>query len=511
LKWLKSLQDDDDKKKFTYSYGLAFFDSNDFDQAIEVFNYLISEKEEDTPEHTRYFLGYSYYKLGQIDKASNHFSYKFTEAPFKSRAICLGGICKLRQGSIEGGLSDLEKVIDDKDSFTAHNALFNLARHLEDKDSPRALELLHKLDDSISDEKNNTLKVLSLYSQYEIYTRIGDIDKSNELLIDALNFATPSERFAIKLEMCAINTSSKNKADLVSEVTKNSLIFNSENELKLNFDESSFIRSLSLVYDHSNPDLFYSLIDYAVGSLRIDEQKKYEVMFNAGMYGKGNKYILQELTKYETTINVELSLKLYRILSIYSQHEVSFINWFTKFDKLSKNLVILDESDLYVYGLALQELFTLAMYKQILEISSDIEYRLSTQSCIDTMLLTSSAIHFWKGAVYNHIDQHEKALFYFVKTSLIIEESKFEDAVYFKKSYFSSISGYELKIKAPVFENTNLIQRKKFIHPEQMNQKTVYTQKQLVSVKYLDGTIKKGKYKRFSVDIKTLKCEVINE
>jgi len=229
------------------------------------------------------------------------------------------------------------------------------------------------------------------------------------------------------------------------------------------------------------------------------------------MHGKGNKDILQELLLHEATINVDLSLKLYRQLSIYYQSErAKFIDYFTKFDKLSKNLVLLNEMDLYVYGIALEELFQVTMYQQILEISSDIEYRLSKQPCLDTMLLTSSTIYFWKGAVYNHLGQDQQALRYFEKTSLIISESKFDDANYFKKHHFSTISGYEHKIKFPAFETKTFVGRKKFTVPNQKEQKTNYTQKQLVNVQYLDGTIKKGKYKKFAGDIKSLKCEVVN-
>jgi tetratricopeptide (TPR) repeat protein len=511
LKWLKSLQKEDDKKKFTLPYGLASFDNSEFDHAVEVFEYILSEKKDDAEEEDiRFFLGRSYFALGQTKQALEHLSYHFTKADYRSSAICVSGICKLRQGNREEGLIDLESVINDDDSFASNNALLNLARSLENKESERALELLHRLDCAIENEKNKTLKVASFYSQYEIYFQQRNTDKAIEALSEALNYSSPSEGFAIKLEMYSKNGSHKNKVDIVSTVIDNELIFNDKNELNLNFNEPNFIKCLSFVYDKHDSSLFNSLINYAVTNLRIDEQKKYELIFNAGIFGKGNEDILLELLPQDATINVDLSLKLYRRLAIYNQNTATiFIDYFTKFDRLSKNLVTLSEVDIYLYGLALEELFQLTMFKQILDISSDIEYRLTKQSCIDTMLLTSSTIYFWKGAVFSHLGQQERAIEYFKKTSSIIRESKYEDAIYFKRTHFSSLAGYELKIKAPVYNTTTLIQKKKFVHPAQSSDHVVYTQKQLVQVKYLDGTIKSGKYKKFANDIKTLKCEVI--
>lgn len=515
IKWLKSLQKEDDKKKYTLPFGLASFDNKEYVHATEVFEYLLSQSEvnfkEEEEEDVRFFLGRSYYALGQIERALEQFSHPFVKTDYKSSAICLRGMCKLRNGNREDALVDLESVIDDENSFASHNALLNIARNIENKDSDRALELLQKLDSAVEHERNDNLKVASFYSQYQIYVRLGDTHKADEALLKALDFSTPSEAFAIKLEMYSRSSLKQNKADIVSTVIDNELVFNDENELNLNFDESSFIKCLSYVYDKKDIVLFNNLINYAVTNLRIDEQKKYELIYSAAMSGKGNQSILHELLTHEVTVNTELSLKLYRQLSIYNQTNPSiFIDYFTKFDKLSKSLIKLSEPDLFLYETALSELFKLGMYQQILELCSDIEYRLTKQPCIDTILLTSSAIYFWKGAVFNHVGQREKAIEYFEKTSSIIRESKFDDTNYFNREFFSAISGFETKIKTPQYDTTSLLQKRKFVRPSETISKVQYTQRQIVQVKYLDGTIKSGKYKKFANDIKVLKCEVIN-
>jgi tetratricopeptide (TPR) repeat protein len=205
-----------------------------------------------------------------------------------------------------------------------------------------------------------------------------------------------------------------------------------------------------------------------------------------------------------------LRLKSYRQLSIHnSTNSTEFIKYFTQYDKLSQKSNLILEQDIYLYGIALQELFQLSILDQMLEITTNIEYRLSKQINLDTLLLSSSTIYFWKAVVFSRLGQQENAIKYFEKASKIIRNSKFKKTIYFKESHYSSICGYEEKIKAPSYDTASFVQRKKFVNPQKTSDSPAYTNKQLVHVRYLDGTVKKGKYKKFVNDVITLKCEVI--
>lgn len=510
LDWLKSLQKEDDKKKFTLTYGLAFFDSNEFDSAVEVFEYLLETgKDNALLDDIVYFLGRSYYALGQTKRALKHLSHNFKNKTYESGAKCLSGICKLRLGDREGGLIDLESVIDADDFFASSNARLNLARSLENKDSERALELLQSINFSVESDKKNALKIATLYSQFVIYRAQNNKEKAIETLLETLDYSSPSESFAIKLDLYAMNDSYENKVDIVSTVIDNRLIFNEENELNINFNEANFIKCLNFIYDKNNKALFDTLINYAVTNLRIDEQKKYEIIFNAGVLREGNEDLLLELTTHDATINIELSLKLYRHLSILCKHEnENFIKFFHKFDKASRSLIELSESDLYVYSQALQILFSSGLFKSVLDICFDLETRMSPQSSDDIIGLASSTIYFWKGAVYANVGDLAMAHSSFKQASLIIKNSKYDSTAYFSKAHFDSIYDYENKIKGSFDIVSPIFIKKVFKNAEsQIN----YTQKQIVKVRYSDGTTKTGKYKKFAMDIKSLKCEVINE
>ncbi|MBG9998899.1 tetratricopeptide repeat protein [Pseudoalteromonas sp. NSLLW24] len=504
LNWLKLIWNEDDKKKYTHSYGLAFFDSEDYKEAIEVFEYLINNND-DVSDDIRYLLGFSYFRLGLEKKAEEVFCFNFTENPYRNRAICLGGICKLKRDD-KSGLDELEKVINDTDSFTSNNALLNLAKNIEDKE--RALFLLKKIDSSSNEESNNQFKLASLYTQHEIQVQNSNPSKAIEALEDAMKYANPSESIAIKLEICSISNSESDKKDLVKTLLNNNLKFKSHSEFNLGFNKDTFIKCLKVLFDKSDLSHFNQLVKYANNNLRLDEQTTYEFIFNAAILDNVNKDILFELEKYIDTINLNLQLKLYRQLSIISHGTKSFIYYFNLFNKTSIKMFELAEEDLYLYGIALQEFYNLKLLTQAIEVCKDLELRLSNQDCNEISLLTSSTIFFWRGVVHLLLDDKYQASAYFTKTTSIINNSNYKETQYLNVEHFESIFGFEKKMKEVQYD-FEFGKRKVFPSSNKTNTRQ-YTQKEIVSVRYIGGLVKKGKYKRFSKDLMQGRCEILS-
>lgn len=514
IEWIESIRENN----WSEVDGFFFINKANYKKSVEIFKYLIANESDKNPvsEDARYFLGFSYYHLGKIKEAIGAFSYEFKKSRYKSRAICLGGVCKIKQGLREEGMAELKKVTNDSDNFTSHNALLNLARSLEDEQFEKALELLDLLDQSLcndnddnddDDDYNNlSIKVAMFYSRFEIYMKIGDKDKAFKNLSESLVFLTPSEMFSVKLDMYSIFNDENSKNDLISIVIDNKLIFNNDNELGINFNRSNLVRCLSHIYSLDNNESFNKLLDYSVKHLGIDGNEKHELLFDAATYGTSKIPALKELVSSKEEINKDIQLKVYRKLAIESISNTSeFIHYFTIFNQLSKSKVILIEYDLYLYSLALQEIIKLEMIHNIIEITKDIEHRLSLQPCQDTLLLTSSLILFWKGVAHARLGQMKIAIEYFKKVTNIIDDSKFTDTVFLTSRHFSSIHGFENKIK-PSLPTQNI-----FTQPKKFNESNAkkYSQKQMVTVEYKDGTRRTGKYKRFNIDIKSQQCKVL--
>jgi hypothetical protein len=256
--------------------------------------------------------------------------------------------------------------------------------------------------------------------------------------------------------------------------------------------------------------MFYKLLDNSTRILNVNQQDKYDLIFNAAIQSSGNKDILKELIKDELLLSQDLQLKLYRQMAILHRYNTtSFLNYFSKYDKLSKDQINVTEVDLYLYTLILEKMFELSSLQQVIEIANNLEHRLSQQACQDTLLLTSSLVYFWKAVFYNRLGNREGAIKYFTKASSIIRNSKFKETLYYKEEKFTSIYYYENKIKINNINATSFLQKIKFVNPEKEATKKSYSKKEIIRVKYLNGKIKEGKYKKFLQDIEALKCEVI--
>jgi len=505
IDWLRNLNFDEDEEIYDVSYGIAFVNSNQFEKAIEVLErYISNAKGKPIAEQALYYLGFSYYQLGHIEKALKQFSSTFENAPYKSRAICLKGICEIKLGN-EQGFLELEKVEDDEDDFAAHNALFNLSRNGKNS-RDRSLELLDKLEHSLAVKPNRELQVASSYARHEFFQEIGDLEESKKALMNALDKATPAEAFAIKLKLCEIEPTKANKESLVSHMYEKQLPFIKSSEIDLHFDEDNFIKALKTVYDINDKSLFNKMLCYADSHLRIDEQKKYEIIFAAGIHVHGiDIAILKELSNYESTLNLELSLKLYRHLC--TAFDMDFKSYFEKFDKYSKDLGQISEVDLVAYSTCLRKLYELREFTKILKVCLELEHRLSQQINDESITLTSATIFFWKGVVYANLDNSKLAIEALTLCSQIIRNSNYKKTAYLSKEHFESISDHERQLKSRVFDLTSVVHKKTFSNPTNLPK---FTNKQNVVVRYLNGIEKSGKYKRFAKDIEESKCEVVD-
>lgn len=512
LKWLESIETEAASMKFTSTHGVAFVESHDYDRAIEVFEYLLSTGQEN--DTINYLLGFSYYKKSKVNKALNQFLRNFYEEPYKSRAICYRGMCKVHLGELAEGIHDLESVVNNKDDSTRHHAQLNLAQSLSSENSERAFNLLDELDGSIKDDNSDSLKLASLYCRSELHLTNGDITKALDRLSESLSYASVNESFVVKYKMALISGGDIELYEsLVDIIITNKLTYSTENRFEGIFDEDNLIKCLNLIYDSENVDLFYKLLEYAVSNLYQGEDAKYNLIFSAAMYNGCNSKILDELIPFENKLNEDLQLKLCRQLAIVNLKEISaFQTYFSKFHRLVKIKSAIEESDVYLYCLYLQEMFEHGNMHEALILGDELTKRLVEQECKETLLLSTSSLYFWIAAIYANLNMIDLSFAYFEKTTSIIQNSKVKSTLYFKEAHFINISGFENKLKEKVEKppERTYIDKKKFNNPNKVNTIKSYSQKEEVSVMYKDGVIKKGKYKKFAGDIHTSRCELIN-
>jgi len=185
--WIRSL----DNEK-TFFQALTKFSEGSYEEVVDILEHTIYKSHDDSEiEQSNYYLGLSYYNIGDFKNATKYLCFDFQKASLKSGALAYYGasLIKLEDGR---GLEILEEVVlNETHDSPYHFALLNLGINTEDKE--KALTLLFKLIDSTYKSNNSCdilddLRALSYFYISNIYEFQNNIGKAIEMLDKSLEF-----------------------------------------------------------------------------------------------------------------------------------------------------------------------------------------------------------------------------------------------------------------------------------------------------------------------------------
>ncbi len=505
--WINSINRKN--KNLTLTYGLAYVDNKEFDEAVDIFNEILTNTNPSKQEleSINYFLGFSYYNLRKFDKALEKFSFEFEKEEFIRNSLALGGICKIATDKKEDGFKDLEKTLEvKKDDFAYHSALLNLANHLPDSQKEKALDLYYKLYDSTfnaedrNEQELNLLRSVALYYQAEILNENNETEKAINKLNEALKYSSPSDSLYIKYFLNNLVKEDKEafKRDIVNTIIFNNIKFDANNSYPISFCENHLILYLELVFDQNNPELLFQLFDYIDKNLYQNELEKYKLLYYGGRISSSNTEILEYLLEFQNNIDSNLRLQIHRDLLFKKSPQFhEFFPLFEKYEQLLKNSSeLLIGSDIYLFAIAIRLLSDRKKINEALELCRKIDNK--TKDIEEEEIKFETVIIFyWYANLYFSLKNREETIRYADITIDLITNSKRPSTSMVDEKGLKSLKEQMVQIK-----NSSILQK-----PIQKLKK--YGRNEKVKVKYLDGTIIENKYKKLEADIMAERCKII--
>ncbi len=502
LEWLNSLTD---KSQITVTYGLAQYENKEYRNAIATFIQILSHSELDneTIETCNYFIGRAYFYLRDFDNAQKYFSSIFSDNIKNREAMSLLGICKLKT-DFEEAVILLEDVINvETNDFAYHNSLLNLAINLPDKENERSYTLLQKLYDStykakdIKDNELNKLRTLALYYQFEIHNNNNEKKESLEKIMQAKLYANDSDSLYIIFLEYLLDKKEELRRELIIKMIDRNITFDVDNTYPISFNENHLLYYIDTVYDDS--DLFTKVINYSIESLFNKEKNKYDLIYEVSRISASHQTKqLTYLLKNKNEIDNSLQINILRDISfINSDNYQKFFNYFDDYLKLFKDeSVSLKSADILLFSRAIKHYSSLGKFETGLSICGIIEQKIDTIT-EDELKFESLIIYYWYASLHLSLKNKQEAISYADKTLDMINNIPLAGTSIIDEKGMKSISEQMNDVKNHFKVRVPIISDKK------------YKRNTKVKVKYINGTIKEGKYKIFESDIRAEKCKVI--
>lgn len=509
IDWLNSL---DKQMESGLSYGLAQYDSREYEKAIETFlNFLQGSniKQRDI-ETSNYFIGYSYYYLKDFENAIKYFSTEFHDVTYNRNAHVLLGICKLTTGKKDEGLKILEQFINNRaeiNDFAYHNALLNLAINQESKDNDKRIQLLTQLYNSTfktNDSENENVDQLKTIAQYyisEVYFYQNNNAKALEHIQVAKKHASISDSlFLIYSEYFLQEDSNEElKVQLVDNIINNRIQFDTKNTYPISFNERHLILYLEFAFDKSELNLFNKLLKYATQTIYSSKLNELELIYTVSTISENKQLdILKYLIRRED-INEQILLNAYSdIALIHSSSTSKYLSYFDKYFDLFLKSDNITNNDIYLLAIAFKQYFESKKFKDGIQLFNLVKDRLNKIND-DDLKFESLIIYYWSATLYFQNNDKINALLYADKTQSIISKSKRKSSSMIDEAGLKTISQSMKNIKLSQFSQKPIINSKK------------YGRNDRVRVQYENDVIKEDKYKRLENDINEGRCKVIEE
>lgn len=515
LDWLKNVKNHLLSKSLTITHALAEFDLGKYADTIEILKAILEDNSNTKDiEIIKYFLGFSYNKIGNYERSLEHLSYNFNDKIYKSRSVFLTGICQIQLGKEKEGIENLRTLIDNEDDFSKHNAILNLAR-MEGNDYDEKLELFRKLFESASNSidganYNPFYCFASLYFQSEIYREKEKLDDAITMIENAFKYANVSEKYFLKYHLARLrNNSIEEHEETVNYIISNRLNFDTvSNELELGFNRSTLSSFVNCIYGKIDNNLFVELYSYMQQNVFKSPESLHSFLYESSLINNFNCGLLLFLVHLKENISEDLLLKIYTDLSIYHINDrVLFTSYFDNFSKLENKDDNFTEARMYIYLNYIKMLYDKSQFDKMLHTISYVESNIIEYPKDELLNLSNAHFQFWKGVVFNRIGHNSASYDSFKKCSDIIKNSSYSSTTFLNEQSFNDINNFELKLKPKNYLAYDYLKKMKFTKPAKS-----YTKKQIITVRYLnDGMIKSGKYKSFINDINSLKCEIIDD
>jgi tetratricopeptide (TPR) repeat protein len=507
IDWVNSV--DKSSKNITITYGLAKFDSKEYDDAITIFETLLNNSPSNNDLETiKYFLGYSFYHLRNYEKTLRHLSFNFSDAENKRKALSAVGICKIASGNLTDGYNDLEEVIKTRtNDFAYHTALYNIALNKLNTDPKKAssffTELFDSADEIIKDDKDgrtseeiNNLKSSCLYHQAIIEIENNEnSSKGIELLQSALNLASKQNSIYIEFSLNELNKNKKSnyKEELVNSIVLNKLTFEKENTYPTSFNERHLSNYLGYLFNRDDNTLYKKLLKYSYKYIYNKEVSKSIISYRASKISNNSKQILESL------LNIKekdiLKQVYYDLAIIENKNSITFFEYFDKFKTIVNRI---SANDLYIYAIAIRKLFD---EKKIEEgINLCVETINEIEKINDEVLNYESVIiYYWLSIFYDTKNDVVNAKSTATKTIEIIKLSSLENQT-------SMIDEKALKLIQG--QMIDMIFPNEFVKNHNISHKK-YGRNDRIKVLYKNADIIEGKYKKLEKDIISGDCVII--
>lgn len=503
--WIKSIDKD---KEISFVYGLAKYSSKEYLDAIEILDNVLDDihSSKNDIEASQYFIGLSYFKLNNYEKASEYFEKDFISDTYIADSKSLLGICKIANGEKNEGISILQESIKiEKNNFAYHNAILNLAINIDDIDISYGLfeKLFNStfLSNNDEDGELDQLRTLSLYYQSDILLQRNEKQAALTKINNALEYSNFSESlrlFFLKYNISEVKDDSI-KTKLVETIIENKLSFNGQSVTPINFDEKSIFLYLDFVFD--NVDLFENLLEYTLQNL-LQNSNKFELVYRTINVSTINKVnLLEYLEKIPENFDGNLIINVYRQLAFNNTDNVDiYFKFFNKFKTIFTQIDLINSDDIYLFALAIKFNSDLEKIREALDLCLIIEKRICNLDDGD-LRFESVIIYYWFTNLYFSINDKINTLKYADISLNIIGNSKRKKTSMIDEKGINTIKEQLLDIK------------KQYTYVKPISKPIIsskkYSRNDIVNVKYTDGTIIKKKHKQIEADLITGKCEII--
>jgi len=458
-------------------------------------------------EISNMFIGQAYFELYDYKNAINYLSFPFEIDDYKGLALLFLGRCYVKE-NIKEAVNTFQKVINLSLYDSAYyNALLELAKIKEKSNkTDEAFELYQKLfievdrATTIDDEQLNEFRATALYLQSKNYYKnkkvteaLAQLEKSKLYTDDSNSLAILYLEYQYEIDK---NESLKNI--LIQTIITNKILFNEDNFFVINFNSSSLMTYIDWVFDNDDLTLFNKILEYTEENLFKNTKNKLEIIYELSRLETNNaKAYLHALNNTEE-ISKSLHIKVLKDLSLfYVDDSYYFLKYFDKYLELfNKESKKINSQDILLFALAIKENSDNKNFVYGLKLCEIIEEEII--NIVDEELeFESLIIYYWKALIYFDLRNKKESLFYCNKTLSLINESGRSKTSVIDEEGLNGIIQLMNEIKDSYKKREPLIRNKK------------YGRNEIVKVEYLDGIIRKGKYKKLESDILSARCKII--
>jgi len=493
-----------------FSYGLELVNKREFKEALPILLDVVqsSAVTKSQLEVCNYHIGFSYFQLEDLQAAHGYFLEEYSKPLYKQNSLSFLGVCKFGIGEVEEGISILEGIIEEgtKD-FAYRNSILNLAPIISPDDRERGISLYDLLFEATFDstdeptaEEMDRLRVLAQYYKSEILFKHKEVDKALECVLVALKYANPSD--SLFLDHLRYSLEEKKdeqiKLKIVTSIVEQKLKFADVQLYPFNFSKEHILKYLDFVFDSSAPQLFEELLGYAEEELNEDKKGKLFLAYNSCRFSNQPENTLKYLLNFKESMSNDLLINIYRDLSLINTGDVNtFFSYFDEYQALLNHLGKVTREDLYIFAYAINHNSDLNRIKTGLGlcdlITSKIDDTDSEGLGLDTVI-----IYYWYASLFFSMKNRKQSIHYANKTIKLIDESKAESTSLVDEKGFKSIRTQMEQIRASSINRVPTVHERKFGRNER------------VKVKYSNGEVIEGKYKKLMADILSGRCEIIS-